>query len=86
MNKEYLSKICPFLDDSDDRFIGISAIGHVAFMPPLEVSKQGFLRDWALIRLDLSKYPDPVINKVFIGIPLVLLSDIMDPTENFATL
>ncbi|KAK3366165.1 hypothetical protein B0T24DRAFT_638142 [Lasiosphaeria ovina] len=86
MNKDYLGKIRPFLDESSDRFVGIPAIGHVAFLPPFEVTKQGFLRDWALIRLDLSKYPNPIINKVYVGGEAVLSPDIMDAGQTFATL
>jgi hypothetical protein len=43
------------------------AIGHIAVMPPLELSKRGLLRDWALIRLDETKFADPPTNEVFVG-------------------
>ncbi|CAM1509070.1 Fc.00g028090.m01.CDS01 [Cosmosporella sp. VM-42] len=41
------------------------AIGYITDMPPLEVSKRGFFRDWALIRLDEAKFAEPPTNKVF---------------------
>ncbi|KAI1824132.1 hypothetical protein F4861DRAFT_277722 [Xylaria intraflava] len=46
------------------------AIGHVAFMPPFEVSRtSGFLRDWALIRLDKAKFKedDEIVNQIFVS-------------------
>ncbi|KAI1439057.1 hypothetical protein GGR50DRAFT_701745 [Xylaria sp. CBS 124048] len=33
-------------------------IGHIAMMPPYEVSQKGFLRDWALICLNEAKFND----------------------------
>ncbi|KAK3942840.1 hypothetical protein QBC46DRAFT_308371 [Diplogelasinospora grovesii] len=61
---KYLEKIPPFVDEDSEKYIDTRNTGHVAFMPPLEVSQRGFIRDWALIRLDLTKFPDPVVNVV----------------------
>ncbi|KAI1827885.1 hypothetical protein F4861DRAFT_491572 [Xylaria intraflava] len=45
------------------------AIGHVAVMPPFEVSAKGFLRDWALIRLNEAKFNGngEITNKIFVS-------------------
>ncbi|KAK3349165.1 hypothetical protein B0T25DRAFT_547372 [Lasiosphaeria hispida] len=43
------------------------AIGHIAAMPPFEVSTRGFFRDWALIRLDEAKFGGPITNQVHVG-------------------
>lgn len=42
------------------------AIGYIAHMPPLEVSTRGYLRDWALIRLDEAKFAQTPTNRVYI--------------------
>ncbi|OTA61644.1 hypothetical protein K449DRAFT_445528 [Hypoxylon sp. EC38] len=44
-------------------------IGHLAFHPPMEFSthKKGYLKDWALIKLDESKFVEGPKNTVFIG-------------------
>ncbi|KAI1777147.1 hypothetical protein F4818DRAFT_439508 [Hypoxylon cercidicola] len=44
-------------------------IGHLAFHPKLELSSErpGYLKDWALIELDLKKFNNNPENKVFIG-------------------
>ncbi|RYO83609.1 hypothetical protein DL766_006462 [Monosporascus sp. MC13-8B] len=44
-------------------------VGHLAFHPALQVSarKPGYLKDWALVELDLAKYLGPPENKVFLG-------------------
>ncbi|RYP91918.1 hypothetical protein DL770_001978 [Monosporascus sp. CRB-9-2] len=44
-------------------------VGHLAFHPAFQVSarKPGYLKDWALVELDLQKYLGPPENKVFIG-------------------
>ncbi|RYO83035.1 hypothetical protein DL764_009522 [Monosporascus ibericus] len=44
-------------------------VGHLAFHPAFQVSarKPGYLKDWALVELDLAKYLGPPENKVFLG-------------------
>ncbi|KAI1490161.1 hypothetical protein F5X96DRAFT_669991 [Biscogniauxia mediterranea] len=47
-------------------------IGHLAFHPSLEVSSQqpGYLRDWALIKLDPKKFIHNPQNEIFIDSPI----------------
>ncbi|RYP55221.1 hypothetical protein DL770_010933 [Monosporascus sp. CRB-9-2] len=44
-------------------------VGHLAFHPAFQVSarKPGYLKDWALVELDMEKYLGPPENKVFMG-------------------
>ncbi|RYP70133.1 hypothetical protein DL771_005645 [Monosporascus sp. 5C6A] len=44
-------------------------VGHLAFHPAFQVSarKPGYLKDWALVELDLKNHTDPPENKVFLG-------------------
>lgn len=46
-------------------------IGHLAFLQSLELSPRqlGYFRDWALIELDLSKFPRAPDNKVALNLP-----------------
>ncbi|KAI1324739.1 hypothetical protein F5Y16DRAFT_380250 [Xylariaceae sp. FL0255] len=45
-------------------------IGHLVLHPPLEVKSQppgiGYLRDWALVKMDEAKYPNGFKNQVYI--------------------
>ncbi|KAK5996842.1 hypothetical protein PT974_02187 [Cladobotryum mycophilum] len=43
------------------------AIGQIAVMPPLEASHRGFIRDWALIRLNTEKFIHNPANNVFVS-------------------
>jgi hypothetical protein len=63
---EYLRRIHRFLDKDSEDYIGTPTIGQIAYMPPPNITNGGLSRDWALIRLDQSKFPDPIMNKVLV--------------------
>lgn len=48
----YYRKFQDFLKQADEDALEPRPFGQIAFMPPLEVSNRGFMRDWALIRLN----------------------------------
>lgn len=48
----YYEKFRDFFTQADEDALEPRPFGQIAFMPPLEVSNRGFMRDWALIRLD----------------------------------
>lgn len=60
---EYSEDLLKFLDTAK---LEPSVIGHVAFMPPACPSQSGFLRDWALIRLDEATMDQLPTNKVLL--------------------
>ncbi|KAI0502720.1 hypothetical protein F5B22DRAFT_632301 [Xylaria bambusicola] len=62
--KEALEKI----DDRKER-----QIGHLAYYPGCSISSRqpGYLRDWALVELDVRKFTLPPANKIFLGSPSV---------------
>ncbi|KAI1765222.1 hypothetical protein GGR53DRAFT_465567 [Hypoxylon sp. FL1150] len=62
-NKRFI-ELFKNISDKKDR-----QIGHLAFLPKLELSsdRPGYLKDWALIELDLTKFNGAPGNKVFIG-------------------
>jgi hypothetical protein len=63
----YFEKLKYTLEQADPDDLLPRPFGQVAFMPPLEPSKRGFMRDWSLIRLDQGT-TDPVpTNKVVVG-------------------
>ncbi|RYP51684.1 hypothetical protein DL768_003082 [Monosporascus sp. mg162] len=53
------------LEEKDKR-----KVGHLAFHPAFQVSarRPGYLKDWALVELDLAKYSGPPENEVFLGL------------------
>ncbi|KAI6084290.1 hypothetical protein F4821DRAFT_176193 [Hypoxylon rubiginosum] len=67
LSAAYHNKVIDLVDkisDKKDR-----QIGHLAFHPKSELSSErpGYLKDWALIKLDLNKFNDDPSNKVFIN-------------------
>ncbi|OIW29340.1 hypothetical protein CONLIGDRAFT_701402 [Coniochaeta ligniaria NRRL 30616] len=48
----YYEKFQDFVRQADEDALEPRPLGQIAFMPPFKVSNRGFMRDWALIRLD----------------------------------
>ncbi len=51
----------------EDVSIQQRTLGHVAFSPKNDLHCRGFLRDWALVELDISQFRQNPENKVYIG-------------------
>lgn len=62
----YYSKFQDLFKQSEDP-LEPSSFGQIAFMPPLELSNRGFMRDWALIRLDQGTAGPAPSNSVVAG-------------------
>lgn len=60
---QYCERLLAFIDED---VMGPAVIGHIAFMSPIGPTQPGFLRDWALIRLDNAKLNPLPANKVFV--------------------
>ncbi|RYO73591.1 hypothetical protein DL764_010555 [Monosporascus ibericus] len=63
----FIEKVLEFVSQSAQK--DKRKVGQLAFHPAFQVSAQkpGYLRDWALIELDLKKYASSSKNQVFIG-------------------